>query len=270
MTDPQLSAEWERLSTASSIVEVISSHVDDLAPRPVRDALPSLGSDLPAGWQVVALSGGAAALRVVLTGQRADGGWDGCETLRTFTFTGTPPADIVADNIDTTLHDLDAEGIFTYAVTFPPHPGLAAARSSGYVTVAGRSLWARYSTYLHGSLNANHALLVQHVVFVDTHSRTRLGPSIGELTDHVERAFLASIDAHPTHQQRPPILTAKANGSHGQPAEASAVSPGESIKSVTHCTATALTEEERHFIAMALRQWRSAASYKPFLISEQE
>ena len=132
-------------------------------------------------------------LRIATYGPRPDGGWDGCETINVYGFTGIPHPDVLTDNADRALRDLDAVGIFTHAPPTPPRPGLAAARSKGRLTIAGRPVWARFSTYLAGSDEPNGGRLVQHILYIDAHRLVEVAGTVRELTDAVPAVFWDSV-----------------------------------------------------------------------------
>jgi hypothetical protein len=131
---------------------------------------------------------------MTLCGHRPEGGWDGCETISVFAFTGVPPQDVVRENSDCTLCDLHADSITTYTLTAPTDPEVSAVRSSGYFSAVGRRVWAQYSTYLAGSAGPGQGVVIEHVLFVDAGCRARLRDDIAELSDTVHEAFLARLD----------------------------------------------------------------------------
>jgi hypothetical protein len=131
---------------------------------------------------------------MTLCGHRPEGGWDGCETISVFAFTGVPPQDVVRENSDCTLRDLDADSITTYTLNAPTDPEVSAVRSSGYLSAAARRIWAQYSTYLAGSVGPDTGIVIEHVVFIDAGCRARLRDDIADLSDAVHEAFLARLD----------------------------------------------------------------------------
>ena len=168
--------ELDALTAVSSIVDVIGRHVGDLAPIPAEELTDWLaGLTVRAGWEVTHLDARAVPLARV-TAHRPEAGeaWDGCETISVFRFTGIPPRDVVEANAESTLRDLGAHGIFTTVA--PPPPPVAAVRSSGYLRIAGRSLWARNAAYVAGSDISGKGRLIQHSMFVDLRSRTPAEP----------------------------------------------------------------------------------------------
>ena len=85
-------------------------------------------------------------------------------------------------------------GIFTHAPPTPPRPGLAAARGKGRLTIGGRQVWARFSTYLAGSDEPNGGRLVQHILYIDAHRLVEVAGTVRELTDTVAAEFWSTTE----------------------------------------------------------------------------
>jgi hypothetical protein len=98
-----------------------------------------------------------------------------------------------------------SRGIRTHTPATSPPPGVAAVRSSGRFTISGRSLWARFGTYVAGSAEAGHGRLVQRSAFVDADSFFRMGADIGALTGVVEDAFWSTVDTHAADDTNAPL-----------------------------------------------------------------
>jgi hypothetical protein len=191
--NPDWPAEVRRLTTVSSVVDAVSRHVSDLTPVSANDLPRWLRRlALPPDWHLVDLSGHPPPpTRIAVHGQRSDGGWDGCETISVFRFTGTLSADVVRDNADCTLRDLHAENIFTIALPAPPEPGMAAVRSDGYFNADGRQIWARYSIYVAGTNTPGQGMLVDQGVFIEARYRRRmLWNDIEQLGNAIHIPFL--------------------------------------------------------------------------------
>jgi hypothetical protein len=199
MTSPRAAEEWQRLSSATSLRDIVACVVTDFTPAPVHAVLRGTRAapTVPAGW-LVATPGDAVhqPVRAVVTGHRSRGGWQGCDTLAAFWFTGTPHADVGAAHSADTLRDLRASAIITDQLEVPPASGLWAVRSSGYLTAAGVRMWAQFSTYVEGSDDHGRGRLVEHSLFVTTQRRTQLRADLTELTDTVHAAFCASVTAN--------------------------------------------------------------------------
>ena len=185
------STERRRLAAVSSVAAAMARHVDDLMQLRAEATpywLTKLG--VPSGWQIGHLVDRTVEpSRIAVCGQQSDGGWDGCETINVFGFTGIPPEDVVRNNADCTLRDLAAAGITTDVVDTPPLSGATAVRSSGYFGVAGIWVWAQYSTYIVGSEEPGQGRLIDHAVFVESGCQARLGDDIAQLTHAVYQAF---------------------------------------------------------------------------------
>jgi hypothetical protein len=201
--NPDWPAELHRLTTVSSVVDAVSRHVSDLTPVSAND-LPRwlLRLALPPGWRLVDLSGHPPPpTRIAVYGQRSDGGWDGCETISVFRFTGTLPADVVRDNADCTLRDLHAKNISTIALPTPPEPGATAVRSDGYFNADGRQIWARYSIYVAGTNTPGQGMLVDQGIFIEPRYRRRgLWNDIEQLGNAIHIPFLTP---HPRKYEIP-------------------------------------------------------------------
>ena len=189
-------AEWKRLSSAPSLADVVASHVTDFRPLPVSGVLPSAGRAfvVPERWFIAAAGDTTdRPVRALVTGHRSRRGWQGCDTLAAFGFTGIPPAkdpakDIV-DRAACTLRALDASSVTTRVLDIPAIPGACAVRSSGCFTAARLRLWGQFSTYIAGSEQRSNGRLVQHSLFVMTQRRTQLRTAIADLSDAVHTTF---------------------------------------------------------------------------------
>ena len=67
----------------------------------------------------------------------ATGGWEACDTISVFAFTGALPAHVLYETAERMLRDLHSVGARTYTPNTSTPPGIAAVRSSGYITVGG-------------------------------------------------------------------------------------------------------------------------------------
>lgn len=189
---PKSTDERQRLSTAISLGDIIAGTVADYRPLTVRDVLWSHDESLtvPTGW-LVASAGSSAdrPVRVLVTGHRSRGGWQGCDTLAAFGFTGIVPRELGTANASCTLNALGASGITIHKLDVPERPDTWAMHSTGYVTAAGLRMWAQFSTYVAGSQQAGCGRLIEHSVFAVTQQRTQLRSDIKELSDSVQAAF---------------------------------------------------------------------------------
>lgn len=195
MTQPHANPDRRRLPSVESVVDAVAPYVTDLALVSPRDTPEWLQqSAVPDGWQVVHLAAGSVQpTRTAVTGARDDGGWDGCETVSVYCFTGIPPCEVVVERNDCTLRGFDAESLTTHPLTAAAWPKVCAVRSSGYFTAAGRRMWAQYSTYVCGGDTPSGAWLTLHGVFTSADARARLRDDITALSDAVHGAFLTEI-----------------------------------------------------------------------------
>lgn len=191
-----LSTERPRLAALSSVAAAIASEVGDvtlLRAERTPHWLASLG--VPPGWEIRHLVDRTVEpSRIAVCGRRPDGGSDGSETISVFGFTGIPSQAVVRNNADCTLRDLAAVDIVTEAVDMPALPAAIAMRSSGYFEVAGRRLWAQYSTYVIGSETPGEGRLIEHAVFIESGSQARLSGDVAELTRAVHRALATAAE----------------------------------------------------------------------------
>jgi hypothetical protein len=191
-----LSTEQRRVPTVSSVLNIVAAHVNDFV-QLRGDELPEWLTELgvPLGWRIARVDcGGIQPLRVAVCGPHFDGGWDGCDTISVFAFTGVAPVKVVRDNADCTLRDLDAEGVTTSILATPPTPGVCAVRSSGYFSTAGLWVWAQYSTYLAGSDIPGQGRLIQHSIFIESGCQARLSDDIIQVSNAIHYAFFNTVN----------------------------------------------------------------------------
>ncbi|MBO0880358.1 MAG: hypothetical protein J2P17_08405 [Mycobacterium sp.] len=262
LPNPDQPIELSQLTTVSSVVDVVAGYVDDLAPIPAGELTDWLaGLAVPAGWQVLPLDASSAPLaRLAVRGQRPEGGWDACDTISVFRFTGFPPREVVEDNAECTLRDLGAGESIHTTVAPPPPPGVAAVRSSGYFNLAGRPTYASYQTYVAGSDQPGQGRLIQHCMFIDADCFFQLGTDTGQLTRAVHGAFRTAIGADPKDAKW--VLPDAVLANHPSAAILSREPGNDGIDMV----AIALTPEEQRFIYSALIQWSSVATGSPLPI----
>jgi hypothetical protein len=184
--------EPQHQTAAVSLGDIIAGTVADYRPLAVRDVLWTDNESLtvPTGW-LVASAGSSAdrPVRVLVTGHRSRGGWQGCDTLAAFGFTGTVPRELGTANASYTLNALGASGITIQNLTVAEQPETWSVRSTGYVTAAGLRMWLQFSTYVAGSQQAHCGRLIEHSVFTVTQRRARLRSDTRELSNTVAVAF---------------------------------------------------------------------------------
>lgn len=184
--------ERQHPTTAMSLGDIIADTVVDYRPLIVHDVLSASIESLtvPTGW-LVASAGSSAdqPVRVLVTGRRSHGGWQGCDTLAAFGFTGIVPRELGTANASCTLNALGASGITIHNLTVSEQPEAWAVRSTGYVTAVGLRMWAQFSTYVAGSHDGGGGRLIEHSLFVITQRKAQLCCDIRELSDSVQAAF---------------------------------------------------------------------------------
>jgi hypothetical protein len=180
----------------SSLVDIVGRHHNNLAVIPSEQLQDWLaGLPVPPNWHVGQIDNAVLQpSRVAVYGPLPQGGWAGCETLSAFRFTGHAPIALVIEHSDRTLRDLHADSMATYRLDLPSAEGVAAVRSSGYLTAAGRRVWAQYSTYVRNEMQPFDGLLLYQTLVIDSARRAELRDDIGDLSDAVHAAFMADID----------------------------------------------------------------------------
>ena len=124
-----------------------------------------------------------------MCGTQPDGGWDACETVAVFGFTGFIPCQMILQSCDCTLRKLDAVDIQTNALPIATDDGACAVRSSGFFSVAGLRIWAQYSYYVLGSEVPGQGRIVQQCLFVESGRLSSLTEDVAQLGDVMYTAF---------------------------------------------------------------------------------
>ncbi|GAB7144037.1 hypothetical protein [Mycobacterium riyadhense] len=192
------SDERQRLLSAASLADIVACTVGEFAPLPVAGTL--TGDDgsvaVPPGWYLAAPGDNAEQpVRVAVTGHRSRGGWEGCDTLAAFSFTGIAATDVAIDHGACTLRDLGAAGVTTRILDTPVTPDACGVRSTGYFTAARLRMWGQFTTYIAGSECPGMGRLLQHNLFVVSQRRTHLRRDITYLSDTVANSFGALLDS---------------------------------------------------------------------------
>lgn len=180
-----------------SLADVAAGHLGDLTlvpPAGLLSWLPGLAA--PAGW----VAGSAAdapgrSTRMLIRADAATTGWDGCEVINCYRFTGGLPADFLVANADCTLRSLHADNVRTQGISTPAGLGVDAARSSGSVSAGSALVWAQFSNYVVQSLDRAHGGLIEQQILVKAASRIPLARDITALTDGVLAALVRSLHA---------------------------------------------------------------------------
>jgi hypothetical protein len=147
------------------VADAISGYVTDLVRVPSDELsvwLPQLR--VAAEWQVGrAANSTVQPTRIADYSHDANAGWDACETIDVFTFTGSPPVDIVRLNADCSLRALGALDITVRTLHTPSATPMAAMRSSGcFNPTEHQRIWAQYS------VGRNHADTLRSGMRIET------------------------------------------------------------------------------------------------------
>ncbi|WP_201793437.1 hypothetical protein [Mycobacterium avium] len=194
-TTPQF--DEQRLTSAASLPDLICGRVSQFECLPVTGALDLGDFRIPPRWHLAAPGDEAEQpVRCIVTGHRLRGGWQACDTVAAFTFSGVVPLEVMVDNADCTLRDLGAAGVSSRAVVASTIPGVAGMRSAGYFTALGLRIWGQFTTYIADSRCLEMGRLIQHSLFVATQRRTQLRTDIRYLSDAIAKSFGDLVDGH--------------------------------------------------------------------------
>jgi hypothetical protein len=168
----------------------------DLQMLPNTDAPNWLGTLRPLpGWRVGRLEVGVdQPWRIAVVGGRTSGGWEGCETIAAFSFTGLPSTAVIKQMLGQALHSNGANAVQTTELSIPPREGATAVRGSGYVEAADREIWLQFTFYVVGSDLPYEGRLVQQCLYIDADSETTLKDTIIHLSDSLHDRFNASLN----------------------------------------------------------------------------
>ena len=161
-----------------------------LPPAAAPTWLRSVG--IPSGWRVGRYVGDnpAEPWSAAVSGERADGTWDACETIIGFGLTGMPEADEVGQVCERSLRELDAENIVLVEISTPPTPGLAIVSGSGQFDVDGRSIHGQFNYYAAGSTQPGGGRLIQQCLYVNTARRAEFEAGLALLGNGLHTAFV--------------------------------------------------------------------------------
>lgn len=190
------SAEWRRLTSASSPAARLAVHVDNLVQvggHELPGWLTELG--LPASWRLASLDGQAVnPSRIAVRVPSFEEGGYGCDTVSLYRFTGAPTMDVVESYAATTLHDLQAEGLTSRRLVVTPQiTGVTAVCATGYFTTDGLPVWAQFCTYVAGSHSPGQAILIEHSLFIESRCLTELTGDVIELSRAVHATFVKAV-----------------------------------------------------------------------------
>jgi hypothetical protein len=150
---------------------------------------------VPPGWRAGHLEGGGPQpWRIAVCGPRADGGWDGCETIAVLKFTGFPSIETIRRHSQQVLRQAAVGTVETTSLAIPPVAGVHALRSSGHCIAAGREIWAQYSFFVAASAVPHAGRLIQQCIFVDASRLVALKDDIHRLGDALHDGFIAALN----------------------------------------------------------------------------
>jgi hypothetical protein len=97
--------EWSRVSAVTSLVEVLARNVIGLHQLPDNEVPAWLDRlRVPSDWRVGRLADAAnQPWRIAVRGAHPEGGWDGCETIAVYGFSGAVPIEVLTNNGDCTF-----------------------------------------------------------------------------------------------------------------------------------------------------------------------
>jgi hypothetical protein len=183
------SPEWQRISSALSVVDDVAESVTGLHVVS-REEVSGWGVTLqvPTGWLSGRYVGHDASQpwRIAVCGPQPDGGWAACETIAIFRFTGTLPVGVLMESADRTLQALESVDGTTVAIGELECAHACGVRSSGFFSAFGLWVWGQFSYYLSNADASGQMLLVQQCLFAEASRRTELLKDIRLLTNSVQ------------------------------------------------------------------------------------
>lgn len=183
------SPEWQRISTAPSLVHTVAECVAGLHVVP-REDVSEWGNRLrvPPGWLKGSYTGDdpTQPWRITVCGPQPDGGWAACETITVFAFTGILSRGLLLENADRTLRALESVDVTTDSVGDSKCWYTHGVCSTGFFSAVGLWIWGQYSYYLLDHDASGQGLLVQQCLFVEASRRAELVDDIQQLVDEVQ------------------------------------------------------------------------------------
>lgn len=155
-------------------------------------------ASLPAGWRVGHYLGSEPnqPWRIAVRDPRPGDGWDACETITVWGFTGSPTTLDVRYYCESTMGGLDAEDIVVIEVETPAVPGVCAVSGGGYFDVGERTVRGQHNFFVMGSQAPGQGRLVQQCLYVDPERASAIEADLALLGDSTHKAFVSSL----THQ----------------------------------------------------------------------
>jgi hypothetical protein len=160
---------------------------------------------LPAGWRVGRYIGDdpTEPWRVAVRGGRPDGGWDACETITVFGFTGYAASQDVWRMCEDSLRALNAENVVIVEIDAPLAPGVSVVSGSGQFQVEDRAIRGQFNYYAAGSPRPGQGRVIQQCLYVDASRRAEFEVALAQLGDGLYIEFINGIGAAGTS----PVLT---------------------------------------------------------------
>jgi hypothetical protein len=143
-----------------------------------------------------------APTRIALHRNATDPGWDGCEIVNVFAFTGLVPPEVVQAETACSLQGVGADNVSTELLFVPPGLNAIAAVATGEFSMGGKRVWARYSAFLaqeppspvaRGDQPGRRGMLVEHNTFVTGESLPRLQRELLQTGDAFYQAIIAAL-----------------------------------------------------------------------------
>lgn len=191
------------MSTHNSPPDMERRRLIDAQAMGVHDLVMASGSSVPgwitrlsvpAGWRTGHLEeADIEPCRVAVCGQRLDGGWDACETLSVFSFSGAPSADHLEQHCRRALAQLGITAPETESLAVSSRAGVHGVRCSGRCTIAAREVWIQFTFYSAGSMASGGGRLVQQCIYVDAKRLVALKDDVECLSDRLQVAFARTV-----------------------------------------------------------------------------
>ncbi len=149
---------------------------------------------VPPGWLVGRYTGSDVQRpwRVSVCGAQGDGGWDACETVTVFGFTGELAAGALQRRAEDALRSQGGLEIASTIVVADEKSRACAIRCSGYLTAGGLLIWTMQSYYSVSSESPGEGRLIEHCLFAEASARPELEGLTVELGDRAMCGFVSA------------------------------------------------------------------------------
>jgi hypothetical protein len=148
----------------------------------------------PVGWLLGRYSGfnTQRPWRISVCGPQQDGGWDACETVTVYGFSGTIPTSLLQRRADKALATQGTFEIQSSVVMSDQRTGASAVRCSGYMTAGGLLIRTKQNHFAVPSATPGEGRLVERCWFVEAKARPRFEATIDEFDHQSMNAFVAA------------------------------------------------------------------------------